>query len=88
MDPLKSVPFKVAYKLDLSSHAALRNVHLVFHVSLLWQWHSNGLHCTAPLGDIDDEVKYEVHCIKAHHMHRNELQFLMSFIGYDSSEDM
>ena len=26
---------EVAYKLDLSSHAALRNVHPVFHVSLL-----------------------------------------------------
>ena len=26
---------KVAYKLDLSSHVALRNVHPVFHVSLL-----------------------------------------------------
>ena len=26
---------EVAYKLDLSSCAALRNVHLVFHVSLL-----------------------------------------------------
>ena len=27
---------EVAYKLDLSSRAALRNVHLVFHVGLLW----------------------------------------------------
>ena len=27
---------KVAYKLDFSSRAALRNVHPVFHVSLLW----------------------------------------------------
>ena len=27
---------EVAYKLDLSSHVALRNVHPVFHVSLLW----------------------------------------------------
>ena len=26
---------EVAYKLDMSSHAALCNVHLVFHVSLL-----------------------------------------------------
>ena len=46
------------------------------------------MHCTAPPVDIDDEAEYEVHCIKAHCMHRNELQFLMSFIGYDSSEDM
>ena len=27
---------EVAYKLDLSSCAALRSVHPVFHVSLLW----------------------------------------------------
>ena len=27
---------EVAYKLDLLSHAALHNVHPVFHVSLLW----------------------------------------------------
>ena len=27
---------EVAYKLDFLSHAALRNVHPVFHVSLLW----------------------------------------------------
>ena len=77
----------MAYKLDLSSHVALRNIHPVFHVSLLW-WHSNGLHRTAPPVDIDDKVEYEVHCIKAHRLHRNELQFLTLFVGYDSSEDM
>ena len=27
---------EVAYKLDLLSHTALRSVHLVCHVSLLW----------------------------------------------------
>ena len=27
---------EVAYKLDLLSHTALRNVHPVFHFSLLW----------------------------------------------------
>ena len=79
---------EVAYKLDLLSRAALRNVHPVFYVSLLWLWRSNGLHRTAPPVDIDDEVKYEVHHINAHHMHRNKLQFLTSFIGYDSSKDM
>ena len=79
---------EVAYKLDLSSRAALRNVHPVFHVSLLRQWRSNGLRSTAPPVDIDDETEYEVHCIKDHRLHRNELQFLTSFIGFDSSEDM
>ena len=79
---------EVAYRLDLSSRAALRNVHPVFHVSLLRQWRSNGLRSTAPPVDIDDKVEYEVHRIKAHRMHGNELQFLMSFVGFDSSEDM
>ena len=77
---------EVVYKLDLSSRAALCNVHLVFHVSLLRYWRSNGLHHMAV--DIDDKVEYELYRIKAHCMHRNELQFLMSFIGYNSSEDM
>ena len=78
----------MAYKLDLSSRAALHNVHRVFHVSLLRSWCSNGLHHTALPVDVDNKVKYEVHRIKAHRMHRNELQFLLLFIGYDSSEDM
>ena len=46
------------------------------------------MHRTAQLADIDDKVEYEVHHIKTHCMHRNELQFLTLFIGYDSSEDM
>ena len=49
---------------------------------------NNGLHHTAPPVDINNKVNYEVHHIKAHHMHHNELQFLTLFIGYDSSEDM
>ena len=79
---------EVAYRLDLSSRAALHSVHPVFHVSLLRQWRSNGLRSTAPPVDIDDETEYEVHRIKAHCLHRNELQFLTSFVGFDSSEDM
>ena len=79
---------EVAYRLDLSSRAALRSVPPVFHGSLLRQWRSNGLRSTAPPVDIDDETEYEVHRIKAHRLHRNELQFLTSFVGFDSSEDM
>ena len=78
----------MAYRLDLLPRAALRNVHPVFHVCLLWQWHSNGLHRTAPLVDVDDQLEYEVHCIKAHSMHWDELKFLILFVGYDSSEEM
>ena len=78
----------MACRLDLSWHATLHNVHLVFHVSLLRQWCSNGLHPTAPPVDVDDELEYEAHHIKSHHMDHDELQFLTSFVGYDSSKDM
>ena len=39
---------KTAYCLDLSSRAALRGVHNVFHVSLLCDWLSNGVHADVP----------------------------------------
>ena len=32
---------ETAYRLDLSSHAALHGVHNVFHVSLLHDWQNN-----------------------------------------------
>ena len=47
-----------------------------------------GMYRTALPVDIDDETEFEVHRIKAHRLHRNELQFLTSFVGFDSSEDM
>ena len=37
-----------AYRLDLSSHAALRGVHNIFHISLLRNWHNNGVHADVP----------------------------------------
>ena len=49
---------------------------------------TNGLHRTALPVDINDKLEYEVHRIKAHHMHHDELQFLTSFKGYNSFEDM
>ena len=64
---------KVAYRLDLSSCTALCNVHSVFHISLLWHWCSIRLHHTAPPMDVDDEVEYEDHCIKAYRMQPDEL---------------
>ena len=63
----------MAYRLDLSSHAALCNTHLVFHASLLQPLCSNGLHDTAPPVDVDDKVEYKVHHIKPYCMHHDEL---------------
>ena len=79
---------EVAYRLDLLLHAALRSVHPVFHVSLLQQWRSNGLHHTAPPVDVDNKLKHEVHRMKAYCMRCDELQFLTSLVGYDGAEDM
>ena len=46
-----------AYRLDLSScaalRAALRGVHNVSHMSLLCNWHNNGVHADVPPIEID-----------------------------------
>ena len=57
---------KTAYRLDLSSHSALRGVHNVFHVLLLHNWHNNGVHADVPPIEIDGEAEYEVSGIKGH----------------------
>ena len=37
---------------------------------------------------IDGEAEYEVAEIKGHHERQGEMQYLTSFVGFDSSEDM
>ena len=74
--------------MDLSSCVALHGVHNVFHVSLLCDWHNNGAHADAPSIEIDREAEYKVGEIKGHRIHNGELSCLMSFAGFDSSEDM
>ena len=78
----------MAYRLDLSQRVALRGVHNVFHVSLLSGWLTNGVHADAPSIEIDGEAKYEVSKIKGHRRRQVEMQYLTSFTGFDSSEDM
>ena len=41
-----------------------------------------------PLVEIDGEAKYKVGEIKGHRIHNGEVWYLMSFAGFDSSEDM
>ena len=79
---------KAAYRLDLSSRAALRGFHNVFHVLLLRDWLSNGVHANVPPIEIDGEVEYEVASIKGHHERSGEMQYSTSFVGFDSSGDM
>ena len=59
--------------LDLYSHAALRGVHNVFHVSLLRDWQDNGVHTDMPLIEIDGEAEYEVAAIKGHRVRNGEI---------------
>ena len=51
---------KMAYRLDLSQHAALRGVNDMFHISLLHVWLSNGVHADVPPIKIDGKAEYEV----------------------------
>ena len=77
-----------AYCLDLSRSAALSGVHDVFHVSLLHGWLSNSVHADVPSIEIDGKAEYEVSEIKGHRECQGEMQYLTSFVGFDSSEDM
>ena len=77
-----------AYCLDLSCSAALSGVHDVFHVSLLCGWLTNSIHANVPPIEIDGEVEYKVYKIKGHCECQGEMQYLTSFVGFDSSEDM
>ena len=74
--------------MDLSCSAALKGVHAVFHVSLLCGWLTNGVHADVPSIKIDGKAEYEVSEIKGHRERQGEMQYLTSFVGFDSSEDM
>ena len=78
----------MAYRLDLSRSAALSGVHDVFHVSLLCAWLTNGIHADVPSIEIDGEAEYKVAQIKGHREQQGEMQYLTSFVGFNSSEDM
>ena len=77
-----------AYHLDLSRSAALRGVHDVFHVTLLCGWLTNGIHANVPPIEIDGKAEYKVSEIKGYRERQGEMQYLTSFVGFDSSEDM
>ena len=78
----------MAYHLDLLHNAVLRGVHDVFHVSLLCGWLTNGIHADVPPIEIDGKAEYKVSKIKGHCERQGEMQYLTSFVGIDSSEDM
>ena len=78
----------MAYCLDLSRSVALRGVYDVFHVSLLRDWLSNGVHADVPSIEIDGKAEYKVSELKGHRECQDEMQYLTLFVGFDSSEDL
>ena len=64
---------ETAYRLDLSSYAALRGVHDVFHVSRLHNWHNNGVHADLPPIEFDRQAEYKVGETKGHRVHNGQV---------------
>ena len=82
---------KTAYKLDLSGgrhRKALRNIHDVFHVSLLRPHQDDGLGTDIPPIHVDGDLEFEVETLLKHRQIRGEDQYLVRWKGYDQSEDM
>ena len=66
---------EMVYKLDLSAghyRQALRNIHDVFHVSLLRPHGDNGPGTDVSPIDINGDVKFEVEAILKHRQIRGE----------------
>ena len=78
---------ETAYHLDLQGKG-LDSIHAIFHVSLLCPYLSNGLSTEVPPVELDGELEYEAAAVKGHRVLHGELQFLVSFVGYDASEDL
>ena len=78
---------EMAYWFDLLLHDALRGIQNDFHMSLLHDWQSNGVHADVPSTEIDREAEYKVGETKGYHVRNGEVQYLMLFAGFDSSED-
>ena len=81
---------ETAYHLDLAASKcqALRGLHNVFHVNLLWCYQSNGLDFEAPPLEIDGEEHHEVQAIRKHRVIHGEVQYLVKCIGYDKLENL
>ena len=79
---------EAAYQLNLLLCAALHGVHNVFYVSLLHYWQNKEVHANGIPIEIDGEAEYKVGEIKGHLVCSGEVQYMMSFTGLDSNEDM
>ena len=66
----------------------LDGIHDILHVPLWCPYLSNGLSTEVPPVELDGELEYEIPAIKGHRVSHGELWFLVSFFGYDASEDL
>ena len=64
---------ETAYRLDLSYHVALYDIHHVFHVLLLCGWQDNSVHAAELQIEIDGEDEYEVLGIKEYREYNGKL---------------
>ena len=80
----------MAYGLDLaaSKQQALRQLHDIFHVNLLWRYRTNGLNYEAPPIKIDGEKQYKVQTIRKHRVVLVEVKYLVKCVSYDKSENL
>ena len=60
----------------------------MFDVLLLHGWFSNDVHADMPPIKIDGKAEYKVVELKGHRERQGEMQYLTSFVGFDSSEVM
>ena len=81
----------VTFKLELPNQWKQRNIHPVFHASLLSKYKENDIHgpnYTDPPPDlIGGEEEWEVEAITNHKRFRNGMRYLVRWKGYSSAED-
>ena len=77
-----------AYRLDLSYSSALKMIYPVFHVSLLRDFEDNGLREQPPPVQFKGQQEYYIEAIVGHRTFRGQLQYYVSFVYYDASENV
>ena len=96
LDHRRLGPFKITKK--ISSHAyrielptALKLLHNVFHVNLLEPTVPNTIpnrrQPPPPPVEIDETLEYEVSAILDSRKHRNQLQYLVEWAGYEGTPE-
>src|ERR1700738_3267646 len=79
---------KLVYKLELPER--IRQIHPVFHVSLLEPYHENRwegrVQPSPPPDEIEGELEYEVREVLNSRIVRGKLRYLVDWVGYGPEE--